>query len=196
MHKFSDFICVALNCYSLMLAVMIVSLFFGCEKPNIDVDEITEFPIDSVADGTDFPIDGSSDDDKQELFLLKNDTASFFVARQESNPLLLSELKDNYIQIIEQMKPYRLPTRKESSLFRHFHLPQSWWSGTRCLCVNEYVEKYQFYTFTWGRGTVTVAGAQTKYVIKPIRTVLETSKQINFSIDINNKWKDNRSEQI
>lgn len=169
-----------------MSAVIVAFSLVGCEKPYIvDADEITEFPKD-----------GNFDDDKQELFLFKNDTASFFVARHESKPLLLSELKGNYKQIVEQIKPYRFPTRKEATLLRHFPLPQNWWSGTRCLCVNEYVEKYLFYTFTWGRGTVTVAGTQTKYVIKPIRTELETSKQINFSIDINNKWKDNRSEQI
>lgn len=180
-----------------MSAVIVAFSLVGCEKPYIDAEEITEFQTDSVKNGADQSSGGSSNgDDKQDLFLFENDTASFYVARTEMKAMLLSEFRTHYTQVIKLIKPYRLPTKQEAALLRHISLPKGWWSGTRCFCVNGNGENDKVYTFAWGSGSVSVAGNQTKYVVKPILTVLDVSKQAGLTINIDGKWKNNHIERF
>lgn len=180
-----------------MSAVIVAFSLVGCEKPYIDEEEITEIQTDSVKNGADQSSGGSSyGDDKQELFLFKNDTASFYVARTETKSMLLSEFRTNYGKVVQLIKPYRLPTKREAALLRHISLPKGWWSGSRCFCITGNVKNDKVYTFAWGSGSVSVAGKQTKYVVKPIRTELDASKQTGLTINIDGKWKNYHSENF
>lgn len=166
-------------------------LLFGCEKPYTDLETSTKHHPSHIGDkkGTD------SLNTQREMFLFKNDTASFYVASLELYPLQYYDISGLYQAVCKRISPYRLPTKSEALLLRRYTLPNGWWGGKRCLCVDNIgdrgYETQTFYSFRWGGGAVTHIGTRTQYAIKPIRTQRFTLKERSYSIDINEKWKHN-----
>lgn len=166
-------------------------LLFGCEKPYTDLETSTKHHSSHIGDkkGTD------SLNTQREMFLFKNDTASFYVASLELYPLQYDDISRLYQSVCRRISPYRLPTKSEALLFHRHALPEKWWGGKRCLCVDNIGkrghEKSVFYSFRWGGGAVTPIGTRTQYAIKPIRTQRFTSEEQSHSIDINEKWERN-----
>lgn len=166
-------------------------LLFGCEKPYADLETSTKHHSSHIGDkkGTD------SLNTQREMFLFKNDTASFYVASLELYPLQYDDISRLYQSVCRRISPYRLPTKSEALLFHRHALPEKWWGGKRCLCVDNIGkrghEKSVFYSFRWGGGAVTPIGTRTQYAIKPIRTQRFTSEEQSHSIDINEKWERN-----
>lgn len=140
-------------------------LLFGCEKPYTDLETSTKHNSSHIGDkkGTD------SLNTQREMFLFKNDTASFYVASLELYLLQYDDISRLYQSICRRILPYRLPTKSEALLLRRHTLPNGWWGG----------------------GTVTPIGTRTQYAVKPIRTQRFTSEERSNSIDINDKWKHN-----
>lgn len=166
-------------------------LLFGCEKPYTDLETSTKHHPSHSGDkkGTD------SLNTQREIFLFKNDTASFYVASLELFPFQYDDISGLYQAVCRRISPYRLPTKSEALLLRRHTLPNGWWGGKRCLCVDNIgdrgYETQTFYSFRWGRGAVTPIGTRTQYAVKPIRTQRFTSKERSYSIDVNEKWKHN-----
>lgn len=166
-------------------------LLFGCEKPYTDLDTSTKHHPSHSGDKK-----GTDSLNKQcEMFLFKNDTAFFYIASLELFPFQHDDISGLYQTVCKRISPYRLPTKSEALLLRRHTLPNGWWGGKRCLCVDNIgdrgYETQTFYSFRWGGGAVTPIGTRTQYAIKPIRTQRFTSKKHNHSIDINEKWKHN-----
>ena len=166
-------------------------LLFGCEKPYTDLETSTKHHSSHIGDkkGTD------SLNTQREIFLFKNDTASFYVASLELYPLQYDDISRLYQSVCRCISPYRLPTKSESLLLRRHTLPEKWWSSKRCLCVDNVGARgfgtQNFYSFRWGGGAVTPIGTRTQYAVKPIRTQRFTSNERIYLIDINEKWKYN-----
>ena len=173
------------------LTAVATFLLFGCEKPYIDLETSTKHHPSHSGDkkGTD------SLNTQREIFLFKNDTASFYVTSLELFPFQYDDISGLFQAVCKRIWPYRLPTKSEALLLRRHTLPNGWWGGKRCLCVDNIgdrgYETQTFYSFRWGGGAVTPIGTRTQYAIKPIRTQRFTSKERSHAIDINEKWKHN-----
>ena len=147
-----------------------------------------------ITPGTDTP---AADD----LLVLTNDTAQFYVPKMEITNVTLSTTPDPRTKYANQMKPYRMPTRTEAAAIRRFTLPADYWSGARCLCYDR-PEDYRkvgtteygtgkYYTFTWAdsnTGGTTVAGEKTAYSIKPVRMIPLAPLTARFSLDADFTW--------
>lgn len=191
MHRISDYLYFKTCCRVFCSTAVAAFLLFGCEKPYTDLETSTKHNSSHIGDkkGTD------SLNTQREMFLFKNDTASFYVASLELYPLQYDDISRLYQSICRRILPYRLPTKSESLLLRRHTLPNGWWGGKRCLCVDNIGERgyetHTFYSFRWGGGTVAPIGIRTQYAVKPIRTQRFTSEERSSSIDINDKWKHN-----
>lgn len=138
---------------------------------------------------------------EDELLVLTNDTAQFYVPKMEITGVVLSTTPDPIVKYGNQIKPYRMPTRIEAAAMRRYVLPTDYWSGARCLCYDR-PEDYRkvgsteygtgkYYTFTWSdsnTGSTTVAGEKTSYSIKPVRAIPLAPISAQFSIDADFTW--------
>lgn len=191
MHRISDYLYFKACCRVFCSTAVATFFLFGCEKPYIDLETSTKHHPSHIGDkkGTD------SLNTQRELFLFKNDTASFYVASLELFPFQYDDISGLYQAVCKRISPYRLPTKSEALLLCRHTLPNRWWGGKRCLCVDNIGDRgyktHTFYSFRWGGGAVTPIGIRTQYAIKPIRTQRFASKERSCAIDINEKWKHN-----
>lgn len=192
MHRFSDYLYVLSCCRVFVLAAIIAFHFISCEKSVVDID------IQNSSDSLKNEMKVNNDDIRKEVLLFKNDTASFYVARMEIKNLSQSQLVNSYSSICQQLKPFRLPTKREALILRKYYLPEGWWGGIRCLCINDNCKSKSkdecFFSFVWGSGAVTPIGKRTKYAIKPIRTVRLSSSHNVLKVGVNGVW--SKSHQV
>lgn len=191
MRRISDYLYLKACCRVFCSTAVATFLLFGCEKPYTDLETSTKHHSSDIGDKK-----GTDSLNKQcEMFLFKNDTASFYIAILELFPFQHDDISGLYQAVCKRISPYRLPTKSEALLLRRYTLSNGWWGGKRCLCVDNIgdngYETQTFYSFRWGGGTVTPIGTRTQYAVKPIRTQRFTSKERSYSININEKWKHN-----
>ena len=137
MRRISDYLYFKACCRVFCSTAVATFFLFGCEKPYTDLETSAKHHSPHVGDkrGTD------SLNTQRELFLFKNDTASFYVASLELYPLKYDDISRLYQSICRRISPYRLPTKSETLLLRCHTLPNGWWGGKRCLCVDNAVRE-------------------------------------------------------
>lgn len=70
--------------------------------------------------------------------------------------------------------PWRLPTRLEAGVLKGLQVDGT--GDSRYICIDS--ETGNYYTFKFGSGSVTKAGAKTKYNIRPIRVIYDNDSLI------------------
>lgn len=177
--------------FALFTTCFAACLLSACYHPIVFNDDEEEPPTEEPGGGT------TTGDTPDEIMIAQNDTAKFYVARNEITDVRLFDLPRP--SVLLHGSRYRIPRKLEVvALLKNVSLPLNYWnSRQRILCYdapedrNHQLGSTQFgtgdyYTFV-PHGNVTKAGRKTNYCILPIRSerIAEGSA---VHITINDKW--------